>query len=126
MLLGSALSTIEVTNGGTIASMEVTQKMYEETGAGPRDTEGFANYPRSIHNVLVGILIREIEDGVFRVSLRAREGYAIDEVAKSFGGGGHPTAAGLRIRGDLGSVKAKLRSAIHSEVLKQDFASNPQ
>ena len=123
-LLGNALSTIEITNGGAIASMEVTRRMFEDTGADPRDTEGFTNYPRSIRNVQIGILFREIESGLFRVSLRAREGYAIDEIAKIFGGGGHPTAAGFRIEGDLTSIKERLRNEIHSRVLKPDIASN--
>lgn len=124
MLLGGALSTIEVTNGGMIASMEVTRRMIEETGADQRDTEGFTNYPRSIRDVQIGILIREIEPGLFRVSLRAREGYAVDEIAKVFGGGGHPTAAGFRIRGDLPGIKERIRSEIHSRVLKPNTTPN--
>jgi phosphoesterase RecJ-like protein len=118
-LLGSALSTIEVTNGGSIATMEITKRMYEETGATSRDSEGFANYPRSIRGVKVGILIREIDGNRFRVSLRSREQFPIGEVAKSFGGGGHPTAAGCRIEGDLESVKASLRERIAQRVLEQ-------
>jgi phosphoesterase RecJ-like protein len=124
MLLGGALSTIEVTNGGMIASMEVTSRMFEETGADQRDTEGFANYPRSIRDVQIGILIREIEPRLFRVSLRAREGYAVDEIAKVFGGGGHPTAAGFRIQGDLPDIKERIRSEIHARVLKPDTTPN--
>jgi phosphoesterase RecJ-like protein len=120
MLLGGALSTIEVTNDGMIASMEVTGRMFEETGADQRDTEGFANYPRSIRDVQIGILFREIEPGLFRVSLRASEGYAVDGVAKAFGGGGHPTAAGFRIQGDLPGIKKRLRNEISMKALKPD------
>jgi phosphoesterase RecJ-like protein len=123
MLLSSALSSIEVTNGGAIASMDVTRKMFTETGAGPRDTEGFANYPRSIRDVRVGILFREIGDKRYRVSLRAREGHAIDAIAKHFGGGGHPTAAGFRIEGDLETIKTDLRNQIHTKVLSPDDTS---
>jgi phosphoesterase RecJ-like protein len=116
-LLSNALSTIEVSNGGNVATMDITQRMYEEAGATPRDTEGFANYPRSIRDVLVGVLIREIGDDLFRVSLRSREGYPISDVAASFGGGGHPTAAGFRIRGERGQVKARIRDAIQAALL---------
>jgi phosphoesterase RecJ-like protein len=122
-LLSGALSSIEVTNSGAIASMDVTSKMFAETGAGPRDTEGFANYPRSIRDVQVGILFREIGDNRYRVSLRAREGHAIDGIAKHFGGGGHPTAAGFRIEGDLEAIKAELRNRIHARVLGPDDTS---
>lgn len=122
-LLSSALATIEVTNGGSIATMEVTRRMYEETGGTPRDTEGFANYPRSIRDVVVGVLIREVDDCRFRVSLRSREGYAISEVARSFGGGGHPTAAGFRVSGDRGDVKARIREALKAGLLEPDSTS---
>ncbi len=122
-LLSDALSTIEVTNGGSVATMEITKRMYEEAGATSRDTEGFATYPRSIRDVLVGVLIRETGDGLFRVSLRSREGYSISDVASSFGGGGHPTAAGFRIRGDRDEVKARIRDALGTALLKLDSTS---
>jgi phosphoesterase RecJ-like protein len=122
-LLSDALATIEVTNGGSIATMEITRRMYGDTGATPRDTEGFANYPRSIRDVLVGVLIREIEDGLYRVSLRAREGHRVSDVARSFGGGGHPTAAGFRIRGDREEVKARIRDALGTALLNPDSSS---
>ena len=116
-LLSNALSSIEVTNDGSIATMEIAWRMYEETGASSRESEGFANYPRSIKGVKVGVLIRETKDGHFRISLRSREDFPIAEVAKSFGGGGHPTAAGCRMEGDLSSVKARLRERIFSGAL---------
>jgi len=122
-LLSDALSTIEVSNGGSVATMEITQRMYDQTGASPRDTEGFANYPRSVRDVLVGVLIREIGDDLYRVSLRSREGNPISDVAASFGGGGHPTAAGFRIRGDRSQVKARIREAIQAALPKADSPS---
>ena len=111
-ILGDALCTIEVSHDGKIAIMEITQDMYREAGACGVDTEGFANYPRSIEGVAVGVLLRETERGRFRVSLRAAEGYDVDAIAKVFGGGGHVTAAGFRIDGDLGAIKARIRSEI--------------
>jgi phosphoesterase RecJ-like protein len=119
-LLSRALSTIEVTNGGSIATMEITNRMYDESGATPQDADGFATYPRSIRNVVVGVLIREVENGCFRVSLRSREGYAVSEVARSFGGGGHPTAAGFRICGDREEIKTRIRGALDGALLKSD------
>jgi phosphoesterase RecJ-like protein len=123
-LLGGALSTIEVTNDGAVATMEITQRMFAESGGTPKDIEGFANYPRSIRDVLVGVFVREMGDGLFRVSLRAREGYRVDQVAKAFGGGGHPTAAGFRIRGEIDDIKARLRSEIHETVLNPESTSD--
>ena len=105
-------TSIEVTSDGKVATMDVTRHMYRETGATNMDTEGFANYPRSIEGVAVGVLLRETEEGHFRVSLRAAEGYDVDVVARHFGGGGHTAAAGCRIDGGLETVKARVREAI--------------
>jgi phosphoesterase RecJ-like protein len=118
-ILGSALSSIEVTPDGKIATMDVTRDMYRSSGATSSDTEGFANYPRSIDGVAVGVLLREADDGLVRVSLRAAEGYDVDEVAKAFGGGGHSTAAGFRIQGDVPSVKDEVRRGIISHLKKR-------
>jgi phosphoesterase RecJ-like protein len=111
-ILGDALSSIEVTEPGRVATMEVTQAMYLSSGATGSDTDGFANYPRSIDGVAVGVLIRETEKGCYRVSLRAAEGYDVDKVARVFGGGGHAAAAGFRIEGDLEGIKARIRDEI--------------
>jgi phosphoesterase RecJ-like protein len=123
-LLGSALSTIEVTNSGTVATMEITQGMYLDSGATSRDTEGFANYPRSIKDVKVGVLIREIGDGLFRVSLRSSEDCSVDGIAKQFGGGGHATAAGFRIEGELGNIKARIREQVGALIPESGAASS--
>jgi phosphoesterase RecJ-like protein len=118
-ILGDALSSIEVTDGGSVATMEITQAMYRTSGASGVDTEGFANYPRSIDGVAVGVLLRETDSGHFRVSLRAAEGYDVDVVARAFGGGGHATAAGFRIEGDLEDVKARIRQEIGASLRKR-------
>jgi phosphoesterase RecJ-like protein len=111
-IMGRALSSIEVAGGGKVATMEVTRRMYDETGAADVDTEGLANFPRSIEGVAVGALLRETDPGHFRISLRAAEGYDVDVVARVFGGGGHAAAAGCRIDGDLETVKTRVRDAI--------------
>ncbi len=117
-LLSKALATIETTAGGKVATMEITKAMMDDSGADHVDTEGFANYPRLIRGVLVGVLLREIEEGLFRVSLRSKESVDVNEIAHAFGGGGHRTAAGFRTRGDLEGVKRKIRDEISRHLLE--------
>ncbi|MGQ9602838.1 MAG: DHH family phosphoesterase [bacterium] len=124
LLLSNALSTIEVADGGEVASMVVTREMIEATGADNRDTEGFADYPRSIRNVKVGILLREIGHNLYRVSLRSREGFDVDGIARAFGGGGHPTAAGFRICGELSQLKKALHKEIEEKVLRRSRSAD--
>jgi phosphoesterase RecJ-like protein len=111
-LLSESLATIETTDGGRVATMDITRAMMQDSGANHFDTEGFANYPRLISGVLVGVLLRELDEGNFRVSLRSKETVDVNEIAGAFGGGGHQTAAGFRITGDLCQIKEKIRSEI--------------
>jgi phosphoesterase RecJ-like protein len=116
-LLSEALATIETTDDGRVATMDVTRAMMEDSGTDHFDTEGFANYPRLIGGVLVGVLLRELDDGHFRVSLRSKESVDVNEIARAFGGGGHQTAAGFRIKGDITEVKQKIRREISRHIL---------
>jgi phosphoesterase RecJ-like protein len=116
-LLSEALATIETTDDGRVATMDVTRAMMEDSGTDHFDTEGFANYPRLIGGVLVGVLLRELDRGHFRVSLRSKESVDVNEIARTFGGGGHQTAAGFRIKGDIADVKHKIRREISRHIL---------
>ena len=69
--MGKALNTIETHLDGRIASITVTQAMFEATGTGPSDTEGFVKYPLSLEGVMGCVLFREDADRI-KVSLRSR------------------------------------------------------
>ena len=75
--------------------------------------EGFVNYARMIDGVEVSALVSETSDGSIRASLRSWGRVAVDRVAKQFGGGGHPAAAGCSFRdGGLTEAYAALRTAL--------------
>jgi len=115
-LLSEALASLETTDGGRVATMDITMAMMDDSGADHFDTEGFANYPRLISGVLVGVLLRETAESDFRVSLRSKETVDVNEIAQAFGGGGHQTASGFRIKGDLGQIKEKIRGEISRHI----------
>lgn len=94
-LLGRALDSIQLTSGGKIAYMIITQKDFDDFGAIESDTENFVNYNLSIENVLLGILFIELKNG-FKVSFRSKGNIPVNKLAAEFGGGGHTNAAGAR------------------------------
>ncbi len=58
------------------------------------DTEGLVNYPLSMKNINVSVLITE-KEGAFRLSFRSKGDFPVNVVAKEyFDGGGHKNAAG--------------------------------
>ena len=104
-LLASVLGSLETHAGGRVATMQVTLDMLEESGAGFEDSEGFVDYGAAIDDVELVALLREIEPGRIRVSLRSRNAHDVSELAGKFGGGGHAKAAGLTLEGDIGSAR---------------------
>jgi phosphoesterase RecJ-like protein len=115
-LLGRMLATLDLRNGGTIASVHVTQDMLKETGARAEDSDGFSTYARSIDGVKVGLFFRETDEGTVKVSFRSNEGVRIDGVAARFQGGGHPSASGARIPGPLDAAKEAVVRAVQEHL----------
>jgi bifunctional oligoribonuclease and PAP phosphatase NrnA len=102
-LLTLSLRTLEIED--RIALMYVTQDMFSKTATGEADTENFANLPRMIDSVLISALIRQVDNGRWKVSMRSKGQVNVAKIAEVFGGGGHRNAAGFRIKADLEDVK---------------------
>ena len=115
-LLGLCLTTLEITPDGKIATLELPQRFFDESGATPEETEGIVNYGRSIEGVLISALLKESEERSTRVSMRAKPGYDVQQVAAMFGGGGHKAASGCTIPLPLAEAKKKLLGILREVV----------
>lgn len=104
-LLAAALKTIEVFHEGRVGVMTVTREMRSKVGADYLDTDRFVGFPRYISGVEVAVLIRELDKGSYRFSLRSNDSVNVADIASHFGGGGHPRAAAFTREGSLESVK---------------------
>jgi phosphoesterase RecJ-like protein len=113
-LQSEVFASLSLHAGGRIAVMTLTRDMMARHNVDPIDTQEFADYPRSIRGVRIGVLLREMRDGRVKVSLRARSGVNIEPVARRFGGGGHKEAAGCEIEGELHRVADTVVSALGS------------
>ena len=117
-LLGETLGTLELHREGSIATMIASREMYERAGAGPADSEGLIDQPRSIAGVEVAALLRELGDGSWKVSLRSRDRLDVEAIARRHGGGGHRNAAGFKstasVRETIDLVVAEIASAADS------------
>lgn len=108
-LLGEVLATLKITDG--IATIELTEKMLDDVGLGhdEHDSDSFIRYPSSIPGVKVAIFFREMrEKGVVRMSFRSLSEVDVDRIASRFGGGGHPAAAGAKLKGSYEEVKKRV------------------
>ncbi|HEY4716019.1 MAG TPA: bifunctional oligoribonuclease/PAP phosphatase NrnA [bacterium] len=113
-LLERALSTLDVTDGGRVASVFITKGMLDETGSTRGDTEGLINYPRSIDGVKIALMFREINNRKYKVSLRSKNEIDVSKIAEKFGGGGHKGAAAFIFESTFRNAK----SAVLKEIKK--------
>ena len=95
-LLGRALNSLALYAGNRVSVMKLTQEDFACAGAADEDVEGIVNYAIEIRGVCLAMLAA-YRNGVWKVSLRARDGYDVASVARSFGGGGHKQASGLTL-----------------------------
>lgn len=104
-------SNLEYWYDGRVAVVYVSNEMIKQAGASEGDLDNIAPLPIRIEGVLVGVTLRENEDG-WKVSVRTAKGINACEICKAFGGGGHPAASGCTIASDLDIAKAELKSVI--------------
>ncbi|HPQ81292.1 MAG TPA: bifunctional oligoribonuclease/PAP phosphatase NrnA [bacterium] len=117
-LLALSLASLDISQEGRYASMDVTQGMLSKAGATMELSDEFATYPRAIEGVEVSALFREMEDGRTKVSMRSKDFVDVAALARTFGGGGHVRAAGFRVKGSVGETKARVAAAV-SKVLAE-------
>jgi phosphoesterase RecJ-like protein len=117
-LRGMCLESLHLALDGKVAVANLTREMFAGTATDSMDTQEFAEIPRSVHGITVAVLLREMEGGQTKVSLRGRQDFDVERIARRFGGGGHPQAAGIVMDGTLREVEDKLVAAI-SAVLKE-------
>ena len=76
-----------------------------------RDDADLINVLTSVDNADIYMIFVEQPKGKVKVSWRSQIGFDVTGVASRFGGGGHPSASGAEIRGDLSEVKNTVLSA---------------
>jgi phosphoesterase RecJ-like protein len=111
-LLGEMLRTLELHEGGRVATGSLTLEMFARAGALPGDSEGLIDHLRSIAGVDAVALIREREDGSHKVSLRSRGEVDVEKIARHHGGGGHRNAAGFTLAGSGEEIRRQVAAAL--------------
>jgi bifunctional oligoribonuclease and PAP phosphatase NrnA len=76
-----------------------------------RDDADLVNVLASVADAVIVVLFMEQNSTLVKVSWRSQPGYDVSKLALSFGGGGHPAAAGADISGTLSEVQGKVLKA---------------
>jgi len=115
-LLGALLERMALNADRTVAWVTIPAELFERTGTTAEDAEDFVNYPRSLAETEVAILMRDAEPGHVKVSFRASGDVDVAAIAAQFGGGGHRKAAGCTVAGALAAVQPRVLEAAERAV----------
>jgi phosphoesterase RecJ-like protein len=93
-LLGMALERANLLEDYGLVYSWITQDDLKATGARLSETEDMIDHLRAIRGAEIVALLKELEDGRVRISLRTRDDREVGPIARLMGGGGHAMAAG--------------------------------
>lgn len=113
-LLSDALGGLKTAADGRIAYLVVTQELLQKHRTAADELEGLVNYARMVDTAVYAILFSPGAAGEVKVSFRSKGRFRVDSIAAHFGGGGHRSAAGARVRGSMEDVVDSVISHISS------------
>lgn len=111
-----AMSKVELSLDGTMATTVITQEMFDRTGTTSADTENIINFVRRLKTVRVAAIFREEGPDTYKFSLRSYGEDNVQAIAATFGGGGHKNAAGGTIKAPIEEARAMLTQAIAEQL----------
>ena len=106
-LMGTFLSNLNYELDGKLAWFTISQTMLKNANATKADVDGFSDLVRTIRGVEVALMVFEQNEHRCRINFRSKGNYAINDIAKAMGGGGHAFAAGAVTEGSLKNVARK-------------------
>jgi len=114
-LRGRILARTKTDLEGKLAYTAALKADFDETGAHPSDTEDVVNMTLAIAGTQVAVIFVEQATGGFKLSFRSRTPKVdCNELAKTFGGGGHKAAAGAFLNMPWPTVEVKVLDAVRA------------
>ena len=101
LLWGKLLHDLGQRHGGRVVFACLTQRMLDETQTEQPDADGVAEFIAQAKGADITLLLRELDAGGTRVSIRTSASVSAAEVARPFAGGGHVRRAGCTIPAGL-------------------------
>lgn len=113
-LWGVGLANVQMEEGIIWATLNAESR--QRSGVEPHQSDGLANFLVTVREADISATFaqRFANNGqeLIECSFRAKPGFNVSQVAFSFGGGGHPPAAGCTVSGTLREVSARVVAAL--------------
>jgi phosphoesterase RecJ-like protein len=99
------LTTLELFFSNHVSLLTMTREMVVDSGANYEEADQLINIPLRSEDIRVSVFFKQNPAGLLRCSLRSKANINVVEIAQSFGGGGHRTAAGFKCHDTLEKSK---------------------
>lgn len=94
-----------------------TKAMMKEYAVAVNDLDAVVASIRNIDGVEVAMFLYQLEEDLYKISLRSKREIDVSKIAVEFDGGGHVRAAGFEVRGNLEQVIEKVLTRLEKELL---------
>ena len=101
---------------GRVALNAIPRALVDELGLIEDDLDDIAGFGRGMEGVEIGVMLRQVEDGAWKVSVRTSPAFDAARICARFGGGGHRGAAGGTLHQDLETAEQTVLSSGGEEV----------
>lgn len=112
--LTEALARIELHFDGKVALLPLSKTLLDSYSLADWELDEISDYPRSLANTLVAVVLKETGEKHTKVSFRSK-GVDVASLARAFGGGGHHNAAGATLFAPLTEAKALVLKLFEGE-----------
>ena len=111
-LQSKVFSDITFHHNNRTAVQIMTKEMLKKFNASYEDGDSIINIPLKSKDIKISVFFKENKKGVLRCSLRSKNNLDVASIARSFGGGGHTTAAGFKCNEPLEIIIKKVLKEI--------------
>mgnify|MGYP000084570698 FL=1 len=118
-IFGRALVESFLFMGGKCIVSYIRKKVMDFYGVKPKDLDGIVSQLRNTRGVEVAIFMYELDQNVFKVSLRSGNEVDVSKIAGYFGGGGHEKASGVTMTGTPQDILNNLAERIDEQLKGQ-------
>jgi len=123
-LQGHMLDIMQSAAEGRLVWSALDQDTLRAYGVQESELDNFASFGMQVAGVLVSVLCVETPDGRVKVSLRSDASLPVNDLAAEWGGGGHASAAGATVFGELRQVTDMVLSRV--KALIDSHTAQPQ
>ncbi len=107
-LLRDALGSLEVDAPLGLSWISVEAGVMERYDVTSEELDGIVEHPRSIAGTRLALFFRDLGYGKVKVSFRSTGAVDAQQLAKTYGGGGHVKASGALVVGSLDEVRTRV------------------